>query len=285
MASQKASLLASTLVLSNGCKIPRIRFNLHMRDGTTKWVRYALREGYRGFDCTRKHGNGREAGTAILDFLNSRDNTAGLRREDIFVTQQIGSKRSSRNREVAYEHIKKTVDDSGLGYIDLFLTHSAHGGRGPWSALEKAVKDGLVRMAGLGNHSVSQIQAVLSWKTSLKPVVNQIETRRVNTQLDIREFCIRNGIGVTAGPPLSKAVNKRDPAVLELAKKHSCTPAQLYLKFALNGTGLVTLCGVPEQQELIENLDVANLDISREDIQALQAADMSYGKRAAQPAH
>ena len=147
--------------LSNGMTIPQIQLGLYMmsRIEAKKSVGWALGIGYRGFDCAQMYHNEREAGKAISDFLSSSDNKDGLKREDIFYTTKLSS--NSTNYAAVRKSIKNSVDVSGLGYVDLFLLHSPYGGKEArltsWKALEDAVNDGEVRMAGVSNYGVAHV--------------------------------------------------------------------------------------------------------------------------------
>lgn len=141
--------------------IPQLQIGLYMMSGheVKQSVHWALGIGYRGIDCAQMYHNEREAGKAIRDFLASPDNTEGLTREDIFYTTKLSS--NSTSYDAVRKSIKKSVDVSGLGYVDLFLLHSPYGGKEArltsWRALEDAIDNGEVRMAGVSNYGVGHV--------------------------------------------------------------------------------------------------------------------------------
>lgn len=143
--------------------MPQIQLGLYMMSGreATQSVRWALAAGYRGFDCAQMYHNEREAGKAILDFLDSSENTEGLRREDIHYTTKLAS--CSTNYNAVRRSIKQSVDVCGLGYVDLMLLHSPYGGKearlASWQALEDAVAAGEVRMGGVSNFGARHVSA------------------------------------------------------------------------------------------------------------------------------
>lgn len=156
--------------------IPQIQLGLYMMSGreAKQSVRWALQAGYRGFDCAQMYRNEREAGEAIRNFLHGDENAQGLRRADIFYTTKLAS--NSTSYEDARRSIKNSVDVSGLGYVDLFLLHSPHGGRDArltsWKALEDAVGDGEVKMIGVSNYGVAHVSCI---QLPLKPAVYIME--------------------------------------------------------------------------------------------------------------
>jgi diketogulonate reductase-like aldo/keto reductase len=159
--SSPPSLLAATAKLNNGLIIPRIQLGLYMmstREATDS-VRQGLLIGYRAFDCAQMYHNERQAGKAINDFLASSENKSGLKREDIWYTSKLAS--CDTSYDAVRRSVKKSVEASGLGYIDLFLLHSPYGGKQArltsWKALEDAVDAGEIRAAGVSNFGSAHI--------------------------------------------------------------------------------------------------------------------------------
>lgn len=109
-------------------------------------------------------------------------------------------------------------------------------------------------------------------KPRIPPVVNQIEVHPFNTRTDIREACVRHGIVVEAYAPLARAMRMRHPKIVELAKKYSCSPAQLLVRWSLQH-GLVPLPKSVRQQRIVENADVGGFAISEEDMEAMDGLD------------
>lgn len=235
--------------------MPRLQLGLYMmsRNEAKQAVRWALAAGYRGFDCAQMYHNEREAGQGIREFLASSDNLDGLTRGDIHYTTKLSSNSTSYN--AVRRSIKQSVDACGLGYVDLFLLHSPYGGKEArltsWKALEDAVKDGEVRMAGVSNYGVHhvcvirrrvyggifrtnskvrQIEELMASQPRIRPVVNQIEVHPFNTQRDIRATCEKHNIIIEAYAPLVRGMRMRHPVILSLSKKYACTEAQLLVR-------------------------------------------------------
>lgn len=227
-------LLIDAWKLANGQTIPRLQLGLYMMSGkeARQAVRWALAAGYRGFDCAQMYHNEREAGQAVRDFLSSSENAQGLKREDIFYTTKLSS--NSTSYDAVRRSIKRSVDVCGLGYVDLFLLHSPYGGREArltsWRALEDAVRDGEVKMAGISNYGVDHIEELMASKPRVHPIVNQIEVHPFNTQENIRRTCEKYSIAIEAYAPLVRGMRMENPTILSLSKKYGCTPAQLLVR-------------------------------------------------------
>ncbi|KAI0008820.1 aldo-keto reductase family 1 member E1 [Xylariaceae sp. FL0662B] len=275
MASNSLSL-ASKVKLPNGKLMPQIQLGLYMMNGREgrASVRSALAIGYRGFDSAQMYYNEREAGQAIRDFLASDENTEGLTREDVFYTSKLSS--CSTSYQSVRRSIKQSVDTCGLGYIDLFLLHSPYGGRDArltsWRAVEDAIDDGEVRSGGVSNFGVAHIEELIASKPRILPAVNQIEVHPFNTRTDIRDVCAKYGIVVEAYAPLARALRMKHPAIRELSKKYSCTPAQLMVRWSLQH-GLVPLPKSVKRERLVENADIGGFHISDEDMEKMDGLD------------
>lgn len=128
----------------------------------------------------------------------------------------------------------------------------------------------------------------------IKPVVNQIEVHPFNTQIAIRETCAKHGIAVQAYAPLARALRMTHPTIVELAGKYGCTAAQLLVKYVhdkldtnANGNwalltvfcrwglqhGMITLPKSIRKERMMENADVANFEISADDMATMDGLD------------
>ena len=99
---------------------------------------------------------------------------SGTPRSEIYYTTKLKD-------NVSYAATLKAIDMSikacGLGYIDLYLLHSAIGGpekrKECWRAVCDAKKEGKVRSIGVSNFGVAHIQEMLEQDVEL-PVLNQV---------------------------------------------------------------------------------------------------------------
>jgi len=111
-------------------------------------VRWALEAGYRAVDSAQWYANEREVGAAVRAFLDSEENTQGLRRGDIWFTTKL---KTNTGYDATRKAIKRSIKESGLEYLDLYLLHSPYGGKKKrlecWAAVEDAVRDGEIKSA------------------------------------------------------------------------------------------------------------------------------------------
>lgn len=121
-------------------------------------VKHALAAGYLGFDSAEWYANEREVGNGIKSWLKSSQNTNGLKREDVWFTSKL---KTNSNYEAVRRAIKKSVQQCGLGYLDLYLLHSPYGGKArrleSWKAVEDAIDEGEIRAGGVSNFGVRHV--------------------------------------------------------------------------------------------------------------------------------
>lgn len=110
-------------------------------------------------DSAEWYANEHETGSAILKYLKSPDNTEALKREDIWFTTKL---KTNTGYDATRKSIKKSIEKSGLGHIDLYLLHSPYGGKQRrlecWKAVEDAIADGEIRAGGVSNYGVKHVR-------------------------------------------------------------------------------------------------------------------------------
>ncbi|KAM0715381.1 hypothetical protein Q7P37_008879 [Cladosporium fusiforme] len=272
MASQTFSL-TSRIPLNNGLSMPHIHLGVYLTSGreTSNATQYALESGYRAFDSAQMYHNEREVGSTILTYLQQHPDE--LTREDIHYTSKLASNASY---DAVRKSIKKSVQECGLGYIDLFLLHSPYGGKTArlesWKALEDAVDDGEVRIPGVSNYGEKHIAELLSSNPRIKPAVNQIEVHPFNTRSALTQYCKDHDIVVEAYAPLARAYKMKDATIVSLAKKYACTPAQLMVRWNLQH-GHVPLPKSVRRERIVENAGIEGFVIDEADMKKMDDLD------------
>ena len=104
------------MTLSNGVQIPQMALGTWFiaDDKAAEAVREAVKIGYRHFDTAQAYGNERGVGEGVR--------TAGIPREEIFVTSKVAAE--NKSYESAAASIDESLEKLGLDYIDLMIIHS-----------------------------------------------------------------------------------------------------------------------------------------------------------------
>lgn len=195
-------------------------------DAVAQAVYDAIKAGYRHLDSAADYGNEVQVGEGI-----ARAIAEGLcRREELWVTSKLWN---TYHRE---EHVeaacRKSLDDLGLDYFDLYLVHfpialsfvdfqdryppewlfnpsaempSMQLDRVPlsetWAAMEQLVGAKLARQIGICNYSASLLHDLMNY-ANIKPAMLQIESHPYLTQEALIRTAQSYDIAVTAFSPL-----------------------------------------------------------------------------------
>ena len=113
---------------------------------------------------------------------------------------------------------------------------------------------GLARSIGVSNFSIKTLTTLLE-HASIVPAVNQVEMHPCLPQHDLLEFCNSRNIHLTAYSPVGKAKFSDDAEIVQIAKSHGATSAQVLLSWGVQrGTSVIpkTL----NEERLKENITV-----------------------------
>lgn len=138
-----------------------------------------------------------------------------------------------------------------------------------WKAFIEFKKQGKVKHIGVSNFLPKHIDQIVK-ATGEKPVVNQILHHPYIVLQEVVDYCRKHNILVEAWSPLGKGnfgiLN--DKAIVEIAKKHKKTPAQVILRWNIqNGHVVIPKSKSKERQQ--ENLNIFDFELSAAEIKQL----------------
>ena len=193
---------------------------------TAQVVCNAIEIGYRHLDSAADYGNELEVGAGIAQAL-----TKGLcSREDLWITSKLWN--TYHNPEHVEAACRKTLQDLGVEYLDLYLIHfpislqfvdfetryppewffdpSAAQPKmqidpvplsDTWKAMEALQKKGLVKNIGICNYNSGLLHDLMAY-AEIKPAMLQIESHPYLTQDSLIRAAQAYSIAVTAFSPL-----------------------------------------------------------------------------------
>lgn len=261
------------LTLNNGVKIPQLGLGTWFIDDdkAADAVKAAVKLGYRHIDTAQAYGNERGIGEGIR--------TCGVPREELFVVSKVAAEH--KTYESATKSIDETLSKMGLDYLDMMIIHSpqpwvevnqsedryVEGNRAAWRALEDAYKAGKLKVIGISNFQIGDIESLLQ-TAEIKPMVNQILLHISNTPLELMEYCQKNGIAVEAYSPIAHGEILNQPEIKAMAEKYGVTVPQLCIRYTLQ-LGAISLPKTANPEHMKTNAEV-DFEISAQDMEVLK---------------
>jgi 2,5-diketo-D-gluconate reductase A len=254
-----------TITLNNGVAIPQLGFGTFQipPSDTRQATLTALQIGYRHIDTAQMYRNERQVGEAVR--------ASGLDRREVFVTSKLNN--GAHDPDDALKAFDRTVEDLGLGYVDLFLIHWPLPKIGDyvqtWRALEEIHCSGRARAIGVSNFQVHHLDRLLAGTTTV-PAVNQIEAHPYLVQDQVRAFDAEHGIATQAWSPIAQGLVLDDPTIVRIARAHRKTPAQVTLRWHLQRGDIVFPKSVTRTR-VEENFAVFDFDLTDTDMADIHA--------------
>jgi diketogulonate reductase-like aldo/keto reductase len=303
------------VTLRNGVTMPTLAFGCAFGDwvGATDFqgflpeqawraVSLALDNGYRAFDGARVYGTERIVGTVIGQRLATGD----LTREELFVTTKLAHPAAPPHINISHrrtwdadkvediaqkvrDDMVDTLDDLGLGYVDLLLVHWP-GGFNPvssddpdfprqaratiWRTFCEFAEKGAARAIGVSNFTITHLRQLIEDvpEPELRPAVNQVEIHPYCRDPELESFCRDQGIVVTAYAPFASGAFGllQDPVLVSIAKHHDKTPGQVVLRWHVQ-SGRTALPKTSQAARMAQNRDIYDFELSRDEMRRIDA--------------
>lgn len=289
--------------LSSGWEMPLLGFGLFKLESEAceAIIRKALAVGYRHFDGAAIYLNEAAVGAALK--------TSNVPRSELFLTSKLWC--TMQHPKLVPKAIEKTLKDLDTDYLDLYLVHwplafeakeegsVEYDGEGQtrydsegravlrkdvslvdtWRAMERLVDEGRVRTIGVSNFTIPKLQVILD-NCRIPPAVNQVECHPYLQQEKLLQFCRQKGIHVTAYAPLGAQKEPRvleDATVRSIGEKYGMTPAQVCLKWGLQGAACSVIPKTAQLGRVEENWQAQSFpDFAASDLQALSKLDRKH---------
>jgi alcohol dehydrogenase (NADP+) len=195
-------------------------------------------------------------------------------------------------QDVVEDHLRDTLTQLKLEYVDLFLIHWPVTGveaetvtpplSDTWKGMEAVLAKGLTKAIGVSNYGIKKLEDMQSYATVM-PVVNQVEMHPLCRQDDLVSRCAALGIHVTAysplGTPDSAEMLKRTgpalldhPTIVKIAEESGHSPGQVLIRWGLQrGTSVIPKSVTPSRIE--QNFDMFTWELSAEHMQILSSME------------
>ncbi|XP_030134529.4 uncharacterized oxidoreductase ZK1290.5 isoform X2 [Taeniopygia guttata] len=197
-------------------------------------VVHALQKcGIRHIDTAKRYG--------CESLLQRAIRESGVKREDLWITTKLW------HSDYGYENTKKACLEScerlGVEYL------------------------GVCKSIGVSNFLISHLEQ-LKEDCVITPHVNQVEYHPFQRPQELVDYCRSRDIVFEGYCPLAKGEALTHPAVIQLAKKYSRTPAQICIRWSIQN-GIVTIPKSTKAERIEENCKVFDFTIAEDDVEIL----------------
>ncbi len=241
-----------TVALAPGGAIPLLGFGTWQLAGDDAYngVRAALEVGYRHVDTATGYANEDRVGAALRD--------SGLDRSEVFVTTKCPPERAGRELET----LEESLAALRLDFVDLWLVHWPPNGEArpeTWAAFVAAAEQEKARAIGVSNYSLAQIDELVE-ATGVSPAVNQIPWSPFAFDEQLASSHEERHVVLEGYSPLKRS-RLDEPVLVEIARAHGKTPAQVVLRWHLEH-GVVVIPRSARRERIEENFDLFDFALS-----------------------
>lgn len=157
------------------------------------------------------------------------------RRDDVFLVSKVSPRNAHRRGTL--EACRRSLERLGTDHLDVYLLHwwSEHPIEETMSAMAQLIDEGKIRMCGVSNLDVEQVELAQEALGGHRLVCNQVmyHPGRRDLEVDLLPHCRRHGIALvgysTFGSGTFPGGRERFDRLAALAAEHGRTPHQVVL--------------------------------------------------------
>ncbi|MCT4780728.1 MULTISPECIES: aldo/keto reductase [Exiguobacterium] len=201
------------------------------------------------------------------------------RRDEVFLVSKVYPHNAGGEKLRAA--CERTLENLGTDYLDLYLLHWR--GSIPLQetvdGLEQLKAEGKIRRWGVSNFDVKDMKELLALDKGDQCAVNQVlyHLGSRGIEYELMPLLKQHSIPVMAYCPLAEGGSLRDqlldhPTVERLAEEHGVQPAQILLAWAIRSGDVIAIPKAGQAPHVEENGKAALIDLTEEELAALDEA-------------
>jgi diketogulonate reductase-like aldo/keto reductase len=196
------------------------------------------------------------------------------RRDEVFLVSKLYPENATRMGTPAA--CERSLKRLGTDRLDLYLLHWR--GEVPlaetidaFAALQRA---GKIRHYGVSNFDRPDLEELWSEPGGAASAANQVlyNLTRRGIEWDLLPRCRERGVAIMAYSPIEQGRLLRKRALVELAARRGASPAQVALAWVLHQDGVAAIPKAAASDHVRENRAALDLELTREDLAALDRA-------------
>lgn len=283
--------MSDQTVLLDGVRVPRFLYGTAWKEEQTQYLtELALRQGFRGIDTANQRRHYHEA--AVGQAIRAAMENGLVAREDLFLQTKF-TFRAGQDQRLPYDPqapIRTQVEQSfasslghlGTEILDSYLLHGPTQRTGlasadweAWRAMESLHNSGRVRLLGISNVSLGQLQRLCAQARVPPRFVQNRCYAAQGWDRGIREFCTTNGL-VYQGFSLLTANRQAlaRPELVRIARRYDRTISQIVFRFAVE-VGMVPLTGTTDAGHMREDLAIFDFRLEPDEVACIERLDVT----------
>ena len=283
-------MMTEPYLLIQGTRVPQFLYGTAWKeDRTADLTEISIKKGFRGIDTAnqRKHYYEAAVGEGIVAAIN-----AGIvQREDLFLQTKFTFKNGQDHRlpydpaapiaQQVEQSFTSSLSHLNSTYLDSYVLHGpsvrtglAEADMQAWLAMESLHSRGLVRLLGVSNVSLAQLELLCS-RANVPPrfVQNRCYVS-TGWDRDVRQFCTEHGITYQGFSLLT--ANRSvvtSPVIAAIARRYDRTPAQIIFRFAID-VGMLPLTGTTNASHMQADIAVQDFALTPQELKTIELMAM-----------
>ncbi|WP_027406500.1 aldo/keto reductase [Anaerovibrio sp. RM50] len=275
--------MSKKVQLKNGVSVPSLGIGTWMigdePEKETKEIEAILtgiRAGMTLIDTAEMYGDGRSetlVGKAVKEYFKEG------RREELFVVSKVLPWNAGRDN--MRTSCVKSLERLGLDYLDMYLYHWI--GNVPLTEVVEGLNalqdEGLVRSWGVSNFDTKDMEKLLKIPGGERCLVNQVlyHLGSRGIEYDLIDYMKDHDIALMSYCPLAQGGRisrglRENPVVGDIARAHDATPTQVLLAWNIRNGHTIAIPKSSSAVHIKENAASVNLQLTSEDMKALDEA-------------
>jgi len=205
------------------------------------------------------------------------------RRDQVFIVSKVYPHNASRSGVPAA--CERSLKRLNTDRIDLYLLHwrGGHPLAETVAAFESLRQAGKIRHWGVSNLDVADMEEIARSPGGGGCAANQVlyHPNSRGIEYDLLPWCERRGIAIMAYSPLGHTTSRllSSPALIAVAKRHGCTPAQVALAWGLRFPHVISIPKASDPDHVRRNAAAIDVMLTAEDLAEIDAAHKPPGRK------